>query len=411
MNIAYFNYSGGCLPVHLQSFELARAAAAVPGCNITLHLLHERIQLPEWFFSMIEHAVSDNFKIFCRKPNGPPEPAGTRPRRSGSLTTTGQIGTIAKSLRFVPRELKIIRSQKPDVVAVRPDYSFSFRISCMLLSVPLVLVTDGPAEELAALHQYAARWPVAFDAWRARHAAAITVISETCRQLWLDKKIEPSRLFLCPNGADPEVFKPLPPDRRRALRAALGFPESAVVIGFAGNQQFWHGLRLLAGAFVALARRDRRLHLLVAGSLEGKAASGLDSVPASLAGRVRTTGPLDYALMPEYMDCMDLFVMPYPRFSLFHFSPMKMFEALAMGKVIVASAQGQITELLAGLPSAFLYNPDDESGLREALVRALAALESSPGLGAFSRAAGREKHTWRQRGEVLAAACRLAYNS
>jgi len=408
-DIAYINYSGSSLPVLLQSFELARAAAAVPGCSVTLHLMHERIRQPSWFFTMLDQAVSDRFRVSYRKQGLPPAPAvpaaGSRP-----LTTLMLFGLIAKSLRFVPREMKLLRSRRPDVVAVRPDFSISFLISCRMLSLPLAIITDGPAEELAAIHKYTARWPVAFDAWRARRAAAITVISETCRRLWLGKKIGPSRLFLCPNGADPAVFKPLPPDRRRGLRTELGFSESAIIIGFAGNQQFWHGLHLLVRAFVALARHDNRLHLLVAGTLEDRPAAGLDSVPEPLAGRVRCTGPLDYARMPEYLDCMDLFVMPYPRFSLFHFSPMKMFEALAMGKIIVASTQGQIAELLAGLPSAFLYDPDDGDGLREAILRALAALAASPGLGETSRAFAKEHHTWQRRGETFVAACRFACN-
>jgi glycosyltransferase involved in cell wall biosynthesis len=115
--------------------------------------------------------------------------------------------------------------------------------------------------------------------------------------------------------------------------------------------------------------------------------------------------------MPEFMDIIDIMVMPYPAYSLFHFSPMKMFESLSMAKIIVASAQGQIRELLGNLPSAFLYDPKEGDGLASALLCACDALRLNPQLGMQSRELIMNGHTWKNRAEQVVASCEYALRS
>jgi hypothetical protein len=79
-----------------------------------------------------------------------------------------------------------------------------------------------------------------------------------------------------------------------------------------------------------------------------------------------------------------------------------------MAKIIVASAQGQVLELLHGLPSAFLYDPEDENGLENALHSACEALMQNPALGETSRTFVKNGHSWRDRGKQVIAACEYA---
>jgi len=406
MKIAYFSYVSHSVPALIRSFELTNAVASL-GCTVTLCLFNKRISQPGWIFRMLEKSATERFRIVYKKT----AQQGPTPAPSAKLTTSYIIKVFLKSLRYVPREIAFLRSFKPDVVVARPDQVFSFVISCKLLLIPLVLCTDGPMEELAAIHGFSPRWPIRFDAWRARRARSIMCISEPCRRLWIDKGIPEDNLFMCPNGVDPEVFAPRTPQKREALRLELGIKEKDIVIGFAGNQEFWHGLPLLVERFAHLAQADRRLHLLVSGRLKDPTAAGDDAVTPAVRHRVHFTGMVEYGCMPDYLDAMDIFVMPYPPFELFHFSPMKMFEALSMGKCIVASAQGQIAEMLNGVPSAFLYDARDEKGLENALGAAIKTFVNSPRLGNHSRAFILENHTWRKRGETLLAACRHALES
>jgi glycosyltransferase involved in cell wall biosynthesis len=106
--------------------------------------------------------------------------------------------------------------------------------------------------------------------------------------------------------------------------------------------------------------------------------------------------------MPRWLDAADVAAMPYPPLDLFHFSPMKMFEALAMGKPLVAPAQGQIAEFLERLPSAVLYDPRRSGALAGALVAALAL---PAGAGLAGRRLIESGHSWAHRAAVVEAAC------
>ena len=68
----------------------------------------------------------------------------------------------------------------------------------------------------------------------------------------------------------------------------------------------------------------------------------LQKVPEAIRKeRLVFTGPLPYARMGEHIDMADAMVIPYPHSDFFYFSPMKLFEAMCLGKLIVAPHQRQ----------------------------------------------------------------------
>lgn len=407
MRILFLNYMTTSLPTMIRSFELARAVAA-RGHDVVLAFPHRGFRPPAWFRAQLEAARGDRFDVRMSPDAGPPAAGG--PAVAGRITdarpsSLGLLRQAAGSMRHVGAERALITATRPEVVVARPDHVFSFVRSTRAAGIPLVLDTDGPVEELDHYWGIRSRWFRGIDAWRARRAAALLHISRVTGDLWRSKGIPDDRLFLCPNGADPAVFRPGTEADRRATRQALGL-EGCRVVGFSGNQRAWHGVGDLLRAVATLGPENPRLKLLLIGPLEDRAALGLDRLPPRLlADRVVFTGAVPYAEMPRHLDAADILALSYPVLPLFHFSPMKMFEALALGKVIVASRQGQIGDLLGGLSSARLY----EAGRPEALVAALGdALALPAGAGADSRRFLEAGHTWGDRGAQVEAACRAA---
>ena len=401
MRIIYFDYNNECLPPLLRSFELTRAAANL-GHSVMLCLCHERMRQSAWFFKMLSSSQTDNFSVRFNHPvsNVPNKYSGQTKIHGWKMVRSGIYAN-----RFIFNEIKMVRAFKPDVIVARPDNVYSFLTTVLFARVPLVISPDGPVEELSSIYGYTAKWPVGFDLWRAKKAKAILHINDICGNLWKKKGIADDRLFLCPNGADPEVFKPLKKEERLTIRKSFGFTENEIVLGFCGNQRFWHGLHNLFKSFVEVSEKISNLRLLVIGPLDDPESVGIDGISDRIRSRIIFTGSIEYFQMPRYMDLMDIMVMPYPKFPLFHFSPMKMFESLSMGKVIVASSQGQIEDLLSALPSAFLYDPRQEKGLENAIVSACSAIGQNPSLGEKSRTFLKNGHTWQHRGEQVIAAC------
>lgn len=412
MKVLVLNYMNAALATMVRSFELARATSAL-GHDVVLSYMHPRFRPPASFGAILAAAGTERLAI--RRPGGTadmagaprPAPVPAPPRDPGTVTEArptalGLARQAAASLRWVPDERALLREVRPDVVVARPDQVLSFVVSTRLAGVPLVLDTDGPVEELDHYWGIRSAWFRGLDTWRARRAAALLHISRVCGDLWRAKGIAEDRLFLCPNGADPLVFRPGTPEERQRTRRALGV-DGCRVVGFSGNQRTWHGVGDLLRATIPLSRDDARLRLLVVGAIEDRAALRLDDLPAGdVARRVVFTGPVPYADMPRFLDAADVLAMPYPPLDLFHFSPMKMFEALAMGKVIVAPRQGQIGDVLGPVASACLYDERRAGGLGEALRLALAR---PPGSGLDGRALLERSHSWARRAEVVVAAC------
>lgn len=173
---------------------------------------------------------------------------------------------------------------------------------------------------------------------------------------------DPRPWRLIPNGFDLQLWRPAP-DRRDALRAALGLgPEDFVV----GQVARLHPMKDHAGVLAACARAARRipsLRLVLAGT--GCTADHPDLAPAlaasGLGDRVRLLG--ERRDLPELMAALDVLVSGSSHGEGF---PNVIGEALACGVPVVATEVGDSAWALGGFGR--LVPPRDPVALAEALV-------------------------------------------
>jgi glycosyltransferase involved in cell wall biosynthesis len=420
VKILYFNYQFSSFASILRSLEYAKGAAD-EGHEVELHYLHPRFRPPEWYYDFMAAYASPRLRIHYPPrvpPTARPEPpAAPRPgkRTEGKPSLKAMYREIATSPKFIPEELRHADRFRPDVLMARSDTTLSFLATSRLRSLPLVLETDGPMEEFEHFWGLDARWVRRLDAWRARKADALLYISEACRNLWRTKGVPEDKLFYTPNAAHPDRFRPLEPEARRALRAKFGLAENAKVIGFSGVLRPWHGVDNLLAAALPLLEADRDARILFIGLKYNEEVLDRCRIPEAIRReRLVFTGQVPYARMGDHIDLADCIALPYPRTELFHFSPMKLFEAMCLGKVIVGPRMGQIGEMLGDLASPVLYepeNPGEVGSLRAALSEGLrrgCAAEAGSMAGADARARIEKAHTWAHRGKMVTRACEYA---
>ena len=109
------------------------------------------------------------------------------------------------------------------------------------------------------------------------------------------------------------------------------------VIGFVGSLRPWHDLDTLLAAVKLLANTDETVHLFVVGQ-----GPRMEQLQASGEGYVTCTGAVEHHQVPRFMAAMDVVVVPYPREGEPYFSPLKLFEGMAMAKPIVGARIGQV---------------------------------------------------------------------
>lgn len=225
-----------------------------------------------------------------------------------------------------------------------------------------------------------------------RRAQHVFTICEGLRSDIAARGIPPERVTVIPNAVDIDGFEPGGvPDE--SLKARLGLA-GADVVGFIGSFYAYEGLDLLLQALPALleARPGARV-LLVGGGPQDDALKA-QARQLGLADKVVFTGRVPHHEVPRYYDLID--VLAYPRHSMRLtelVTPLKPLEAMAQGRVLVASDVGGHRELIRDGETGLLFQAGNAVALAATLTRLLAQRERWPELRRAGRAfVERERH-------------------
>lgn len=191
-------------------------------------------------------------------------------------------------------------------------------------------------------------------------------------------------------------------------RARLTDDPAAVIVGYVGRLTtlgMAKGLPALVDAFARL--RDPRLHLCVVGGPADEArALGARWQSLGLpSGHLHLAGDVPPADVPSWLAAFDVCAMPFPRTPHFSYdaSPLKLFEYMAAGRAILATALPSVEEVVHHGSTAWLVEPDNV----DALAQGLSTLCNDAALRARLGAAARDEaaqYTWASRaGRILSA--------
>jgi colanic acid biosynthesis glycosyl transferase WcaI len=208
----------------------------------------------------------------------------------------------------------------------------------------------------------------ALECWGYRHADLICCTTGSFMETVAERGAPTDRLMLLPNGADLNLFRPLPPDNETAAAAFKGL-EGKFVVLYSGLLGIKHGLETVLGA-ASLLQDDPDVRVCLLGSgarqeaLREEAARRnldnvvflgerpVDEVPAILARADVCVS----ALLPE----------PY----LEKIISVKLFEYMACEKPVIASQAGEGARRVEESRAGLVTPPGDERALAEA-VRSL----------------------------------------
>ena len=258
------------------------------------------------------------------------------------------------------------------------------------LGIPVVYEVRAFWEDAAVDHGTTTEGSLRYRATRAmetyalRRVAHVFTICEGLRGDIVARGIPANRVTVIPNAVDIDAFSVGgAPDA--ALKAQLGLAGCSVV-GFIGSFYAYEGLDLLLAALPALLARKPDLRLLLVGGGPQDAALKQQAVQLGLADKVVFTGRVPHAEVQRYYDLVD--VLAYPRHSMRLtelVTPLKPLEAMAQGRLLVASDVGGHKELIRHGETGWLF----KAGSAESLAQAVGDLLSQPERWPELRAAGR----------------------
>lgn len=256
------------------------------------------------------------------------------------------------------------------------------------LGVPVVVEVNAPLVDEQVKFRELARESDArrIEAEVLGGADLLAAVSDQVAGWLVRQGAAPGRVSVIGNAVDTGAFQP-------GTVPQAPVPEGAFCVGFTGSLKMWHGVDTLLAAFRRLRRDVPDAHLLIVGDgpkkgwIEGFVAG------ADLTGAVTLTGWVDHADLPPLIARMDVATAPYPAAEDHYFSPLKLYEYLAMGRPVVASDIGQTAELLTGSDAACLLPPGDAGALADCLL-GLARDPARRALMAEASAAEGRRHDW-----------------
>lgn len=199
-----------------------------------------------------------------------------------------------------------------------------------------------------------------------RAADQVTTICDGLRADIAVRGVPPERITVIRNAVDVSLFKfGAEPDAD--LRRSLGL-EGATVVGFAGSFYGYEGLDLLIEAARQMLPRHPRLRLLLVGGGPQESNLRAQAAAAGMQDRVIFTGRVPHAAVQRYYELID--VLAYPRLPIRLtelVTPLKPLEAMAQGRMLVASDVGGHRELIRHGETGFLFRAGDPAALAAAI--------------------------------------------
>ena len=226
-----------------------------------------------------------------------------------------------------------------------------------------------------------------------KRADHVFTICEGLRSDIVGRGIPAARVTVIPNAVDIESFEPGgQPDA--ALKAQLGL-EGASVIGFIGSFYAYEGLDLLLDALPGILLQRPEVRVLLVGGGPQDAALKDQTQRLGVADKVVFTGRVPHEQVQRYYDLVD--VLAYPRHPMRLtelVTPLKPLEAMAQGRLLVASDVGGHKELICHGETGMLFKAGSVDALTQTVLDLLAAQDRWLAMRGAGRRFVEEERNW-----------------
>jgi PEP-CTERM/exosortase A-associated glycosyltransferase len=203
-----------------------------------------------------------------------------------------------------------------------------------------------------------------------RKVNAITTICEGLRSDIITRGIPTEKITVIPNAVDIDRFN-YGIQTDQALRTQLGL-QNKIVLGFIGSFYAYEGLPLLLEALPKILEKQPETRLLLVGGGPQEQLIKQKTQELQLEKQVIFTGRIAHDQVQDYYNQVDVFV--YPRLSMRLtdlVTPLKPLEAMAQGRLVVASDVGGHKELIKNGHNGYLFKANNADALAAAVLSLL----------------------------------------
>ncbi len=287
---------------------------------------------------------------------------------------------------------EIVRKVRPDIIQAHSPILNGYPAlwAARQEGIPLVYEIrafwEDAAVDQGTTRQDSARYRAirALETSLCQRVDAITTICHGLRNNLIERGIPEDKIDIVPNAVDPGRFSGMSaPDPSLVRKFDL---EGCTVLGFIGSFYSYEGLALLIDAMPALLDANPELRLLLIGGSQDEQLLRARAQQKGLDGKVIFTGRIPHGDVLAHYSLIDLCVyprLPMPLTDLV--TPLKPLEAMAAGRIVIASDVGGHRELIQDGRTGFLFKAGYLAALIERLQDVLASRDHWPQIRANGR--------------------------
>lgn len=226
-----------------------------------------------------------------------------------------------------------------------------------------------------------------------QRADAVTTICEGLRAEIASRGIAADKITVIPNAVDTDSFTFGAPAKAE-LQQELGLA-GKTVLGFIGSFYAYEGIPLLLQALPALLCQHPELRLLLVGGGPQEAEIRETIAQLDLQDAVILPGRVPHQQVQDYYNLVDMFAYPRLPMRLTDLvTPLKPLEAMAQGRLVVASDVGGHKELVRHGNTGMLFAAGDADALAAAVNDLLARRDDWQAMRETGRAFVEQERTW-----------------
>jgi PEP-CTERM/exosortase A-associated glycosyltransferase len=186
----------------------------------------------------------------------------------------------------------------------------------------------------------------------------------------VERGIAADKITVIPNAVDIDKFTGAS-TADASLKTELGF-EGCKVLGFLGSFYAYEGLDLLISALPDMLRQDERIRVLLVGGGPQDENLKRQVQGLGLGDKVVFTGRVPHEQVQAYYNLVDVLVYPRLPMRLTDLvTPLKPLEAMAQGKIVVASDVGGHRELIRDRENGYLFESGNKDSLAATVLEVL----------------------------------------
>jgi PEP-CTERM/exosortase A-associated glycosyltransferase len=222
---------------------------------------------------------------------------------------------------------------------------------------------------------------------------AVTTICHGLKKEIASRGVNSDKITVIPNAVDIDRFT-VDRSKDKSLLRKYGL-EGKIVVGYIGSFYHYEGLHILIKAVPKLLSLFKDLRFILVGDGKIRPALQRRARQLGVADAVIFTGAVPHEQVTAYYSLIDVCI--YPRISLRLtelVTPLKPLEAMAKGKIVMASDIGGHRKLIEDGKTGFLFHAGDPESLVKRMTQLLQSLDNADMIANAGRRSVEQTKTW-----------------